>query len=262
MKKTAVITGGSSGIGLLLTSELVNKGYAVFELSRSGSHSKGVIHIATNVADENSVQSAFARIAAETDRLDLLINNAGFGISGAVEYTQLDEAKRQFDVNFFGMVCSVQNALPLLKSAKGRIVNISSVAAVLPLPFQTFYSAAKAAMNAYSLALANEVKRFGINVCCVMPGDINTGFTAARSKNEAGDNTYNGAIGRSVSKMEQDEKNGMEVIYVARRIARIATKKKSKLIITIGKKYRLFVVLAKFLPTPMVNKLIGAIYAR
>jgi len=262
MNKIAVITGGSSGIGFHLANMLANKGYLVFELSRNGADRERVVHIHTDVAVEASVKAAFAQIAADTDHIDLLINNAGMGISGAVEYARLEEVKNQFDVNFFGMVCTVQHAIPLLKSAKGRIVNISSAAAMLPVPFQTFYSASKAAINAYSLALANELKRFGITICAVMPGDVKTGFTAARRKSIEGDEAYAGAIERSVSLMEHDEQNGMDCAYVANRIYTTATGKRAKILTTIGTKYKLFVVLSKLLPATVVNRLIGSIYAK
>ncbi len=88
-------------------------------------------------------------------------------------------------------------------------MNLSSVAAVAPIPFQTYYSASKAAVNAYTMALANEVRPFGITVCAVQPGDIATGFTSAREKSQAGDQAYNGRIGRSVARMEHDETAGM-----------------------------------------------------
>ena len=108
------------------------------------------------------------------------------------------------------MVSATKAALPLMRAqGGGRIVNISSVAAPLAIPFQAWYSVSKAAVNAYTLALFNEVKQFGISVCAVMPGDIRTGFTSAREKSHAGDDVYKGRIARSVAKMEKDEENGM-----------------------------------------------------
>jgi short-subunit dehydrogenase len=262
MKKIAVITGASSGIGFQLATLLADGGFSVYDLSRSGSDREGITHIHTDLSDESSVKSAFTRIAAQTNRIDLLINNAGMGISGAVEHTRIEDAKNLFDVNFFGMVCAVQNAIPLLRAAKGRIVNVSSAAAALPVPFQAFYSASKAAVNSYSMALANELKRFGITVCAIMPGDVNTGFTAARNKNNEGADIYGGAIERSVSQMERDELNGMDSLYAARQIFRIACSRKAKLISTVGPKYWLFVILGKFLPAQIVNRIVGLIYAK
>ncbi len=262
MSRIAVITGGSSGIGMALVQEFARHGFLVFELSRSGLSYETVHHIDTDVSDPKSIQSAFAQIHRQTDHIDVLVNNAGMGISGAVEYTDYADAHKLFDVNFFGTVASVQCALPLLKKGYGRIVNVSSAAAVLPVPFQAYYSASKAAINAYSLALANEIGRFGVGVCIVMPGDAKTAFTDKRNKSDLGDEAYKGAIGRSVSLMEKDEQHGMSATYVANKIYHIATKKRAKTIATIGIKYQLFAVLSKFLPTGLVNRLIGSIYAK
>ena len=103
---------------------------------------------------------------------------------------------------------------------------------------------------------------FGVSVCVVMPGDAKTDFTQKRSKSEQGDKAYKGAIGRSVSMMEHDEQNGMSAQYVARKIYRAATRSRAKAVMTVGFKYQLFAVLAKILPTGLVNRLIGSIYAK
>ncbi len=197
------------------------------------------------------------------DHIDVLINNAGFGISGAVEFTEAEDAKRQMEVNFFGMVNVCRAVLPLMREAGGgRIVNLSSVAGVIPIPFQTYYSASKAAINAYTMALANEVRPFGIRVCAVLPGDIRTGFTAARQKSRAGDDIYGGRIGRSVAGMEHDERNGMRPETAGAYIASVATRRAVKPLRAIGAQYKLFCVLAKLLPVRVLNWLVGLIYAK
>lgn len=111
------------------------------------------------------------------------MNNAGFGISGAVEFTELAEAKKQFDVNFFGCFICSKNVIKYMRlQGGGRIVNLSSLAAPLAIPFQAFYSASKAAVNSLTLALANEVRPFNIKVCAVMPGDVKTGLPRQERK--------------------------------------------------------------------------------
>mgnify|MGYP000939925263 FL=1 len=147
MTKVAAITGASSGIGRETAKYFQRKGWKVYNLSRRPSGEPGIIHIAADVTDEAEIEKAFALIHAESGGLDLLINNAGFGISGAVEFTELKDAKRQFDVNFFGTLSCIKAALPLLKESRGRILCISSAAAVFAIPFQSFYSATKAAIN-------------------------------------------------------------------------------------------------------------------
>jgi short-subunit dehydrogenase len=142
----------------------------------------------------------------------------------------------------------------------GRIVNVSSVAGVLPIPFQTWYSVSKAAINAFSMALANEIKPFGISVCAVMPGDMKTGFTDARKKEDDGDDVYSGRITRSVEKMERDERGGMPPEAAGKFICRVSLKRRVKPFYAIGLSYKLFCVLARILPQGLVNLILGAMY--
>lgn len=263
MQKVAVITGGSSGIGLCTAKALMQSGCKVYELSRRPFSCEGLQHICADVTDESQLAAAAEQIMSAEGRIDILINNAGFGISGAVEFTQTVDAQKQFDVNFFGMVRMNHVFLPYMrKQGFGRIVNISSVASPIPIPFQTFYSAAKAAIDSYTMALANELRPYHITVCAVRPGDIRTGFTAARKKSVAGDDAYGGRISRSVSKMEHDEQNGMSPEKAGRFISRIALKKKSKPLVAIGLSYRLFTVLSKLLPCRLLNYIVGLLYAK
>ena len=186
--KTAIVTGGTSGLGLAAAQTLAEKGLRVYALSRHGAPVPGVTSLACDITDADAVERTVAAIEAEAGRIDLVVNNAGFGISGAVECTTPEEARRLFDVDFFGVVNVNHAVLPRMRRAGGgRIVHVSSVAAPVAIPFQAYYSAAKAAINAYSSALRCEVAPFGIDVCAVMPGDLKTGFTAAREKNVRGD---------------------------------------------------------------------------
>lgn len=260
-EKVCLITGGTSGIGKETAFAMKAAGYTVFEISRRQNGLEGIAHISADVTNGPAIQLAVNAVLEQTGRIDVLINNAGFGISGAVEFTQTEDARRQFDVNFFGMVNVTRAVLPVMRTqGGGRILNISSVAAMVPIPFQAYYSAAKAAINSYTLALANEIRPFGIAVCAVQPGDIKTGFTAARNKYCAGDDIYNGRISHSVSRMERDEQNGMPPEIAGRRICRIAEKKRVKPIRTIGAGYRLICVAAKLLPAKTLNYLVGKLY--
>ena len=260
MKKIAVVTGGSSGIGLAVVKEFVAKGYFVFELSRRESQSQAdVVHIKADVTDEAQLEVAFEEIAKHGD-ISALVCCAGGGISGAVEFTLKADANWLFELNFFGVVNTVKAALPGMKKSGGNIVIISSVAAALPIPFQTYYSATKAALNAYACALANEVKPFSIGVSAIMPGDIKTGFTNSRKKHHFGDDIYGGRISRSVELMERDEQNGDSPEAAARFITTVAGRKKIKPLYVIGLKYRLFVLAARILPIKIVNFVVGKLY--
>ena len=258
----AIVTGGSSGIGLAAARALRDRGFTVYILSRRPFREKGLHHLCADVADERQCVEAVEAVLRKEGALELLVNCAGFGISGAVEFTEPAEAKKQMDVNFFGTVNMTRAILGHMRErGSGRIVNVSSVAAPAAIPFQAYYSASKAAINAWTAALANELRPYGITVTAIQPGDIKTGFTAAREKSIAGDEAYGGRISRSVAKMEHDEQNGMDPAAAGAYIAKIAMKKHPKPVYTIGFSYKAICVLLKLLPCRLSNWLIGKLYA-
>lgn len=262
-KIIAVVTGGNSGIGKYTAEALKNSGCTVYEFSRRNIKIDGITHISADVTDEIQVNSAVNTVIEKEGKIDILINCAGFGISGAVEFTDITAAKSQFDVNFFGMVNVNKAVIPYMRqSKKGKIVNISSVAAVAHIPFQTYYSASKAAIESYTCALANELRPFGISVTAVQPGDICTPFTQARQKSFDGDDIYEGRINRSVSAMEKDEQKGMRPEIAGNYISKIALKKKVKPIYTIGLSYKFLSVLCKIFPCSFRNRVVGMLYAK
>ena len=263
MNKIAVVTGASSGIGRCTAAALRDMGCTVYDLSRRNIPLENVKHIKTDITDECQVVSAVKEIVTNEGRIDILVNCAGFGISGAVEFTTTEEAKSQFEVNFFGAVTVTRAVLPHMREQKGgRRVNISSVAAVAHIPFQTYYSASKAAMESYTCCLDNEVKPFGIRVTAVAPGDICTEFTGARQKSFDGDDIYDGRISRSVAGMEKDEAKGMSPEVAGKYIAKVALQKKVKPVSAIGFSYKFLSVLCKVFPCKFRNFVVGMLYAK
>lgn len=262
MVKTVLITGGNSGIGSECARALAESGCRVYEMSRRDIAAEGIVHIPGDVTKPGDAERAVSLVLEREGRLDILINNAGMGISGSAEFTRPEDAWLQMKVNFFGVSEMCRAALGYMRENGGRIVNVSSVAAVLPIPFQAHYSASKAAVNAYTMALANEVRGYGVSVCAVMPGDVRTGFTAARLKSDAGDSEYAGRISRSVGKMERDERHGMSAAGVGRYIARIALKRHVRPLYTTRLDYKALTLLAKLLPCSLVNRIIGILYAK
>ena len=260
-KKIAVITGCTGGIGRACAEVFTERGFTVYGLQRGTNVPDGVHAVVADVTDAASVERAIAHVVSETGHIDVLVNNAGFGISGAVEFTELADAKRQFDVNFFGMLSVTQQVLPHMRAQKrGTVVNLSSIAGILSIPFQSFYSASKAAINALTLALANEVRPYGIRVCALMPGDVHTGFTDARRKDARGADAYP-ALERSVKTMEHDERNGMSPRVLANCVYRLATARRPKPLSSCGLQYRLFTVLQRLLPVRLCNWIVGKLYA-
>ena len=259
--RIVIITGATSGIGLAMAEKFSREGDKVFALARREAElPEGVSFIPCDVTDEGRVKEAVSEVVSREGRIDVLINNAGFGISGAVEFTELGDAKRQFDVNFFGMVNMTKAVLPVMReNGGGRIINMSSVAAVTPIPYQTYYSASKAAINCYTMALQNEVRGHDIKVSALMPGDVKTGFTAARKKSLEGLEVYP-ALEKSVKTMEHDEQNGMAPSQLANRAYFISTRNNPKPLYSCGASYRLFCVLAKLLPNRLVNWILSKLY--
>jgi len=258
---TLLLTGGSGGIGKATAELFASHGWKVYELSRHGNSYGSVVHIHCDVTQPEQVQHAVEEVLQLTDHIDVVISNAGMGISGPVEFTPVEDAKRQFDVNFFGALYLVQAVLPILrKQQRGRIIFTSSVAAVLSVPYQSMYSASKAALNAMALALANEVRLFNIDVACLLPGDVATGFTSARIKGTVGNDVYPHAE-QAVAAMEKDEQNGMSAKKMATALWRIAISRFPAPLNVGGWQYKIFCFLDRILPKRLVNRIEGMMYS-
>jgi short-subunit dehydrogenase len=258
--KTMAITGGSSGIGKVTSQVFAACGYRVYELSRHGTGGNSITHIDCDITDRDACCRAVRAVIEDCGKIDVLINNAGMGISGAVEFTDMDEAKRQFDVNFFGAINVTQAVLPYMRAEQeGRIIFVSSLAAEFPIPFQGFYSASKAAVNSLACALRNELSPFGIGVCCMLPGDVRTNFTASRTKSNAGSGVYK-SMNRAVETMEHDEQHGLSSVQIARKLLSMAEAKRPGMYCTTGLKYHAIMFLNRLLPKSFVNFVVGKIY--
>jgi short-subunit dehydrogenase len=259
--KVIIVTGASSGIGLSIAQHLAAKGNNVYGVSRSKIHEKNIKSIQADVTQFEQLQKAYQDIFEVEGKIDILINNAGMGISGSIEDTSYEDAQYLMNVNFMGVFNSTKAVIPLMrKSGRGKIFNMSSVASKLSIPFQSFYSSSKAAVNAFTDALANEVAPFNIQVCSIMPGDIKTGFTKNRKKNAVDSEAYKKRVDKSVAVMEEDENNGMDPEVAARAVHRLVQRKRIPLYYTIGIQYKLIVLLAKILPAKFVNHIVGSIY--
>lgn len=263
-KKVAFITGASKGIGLACAKMLASAGYTVYGGARSPFNEPGIIPVTIDVTDPQSVSAAQQLIRAAEGRIDVVVNNAGMGISGPVEYTKDSDARYIFDVNFFGVFLVTKAFIPLLRdSGGGKIINISSVASQLSIPFQSFYSSTKAAVDAMTYALRAELKPHKITAVAIMPGDTKTSFTDARQKcslPHGGDALYGERINRSVELMERDERGGMPPEKTAKLVYKMCRRKNPPPAVTVGGKYKLFLVLNKVLPRRFVNFIIAKMY--
>ena len=259
-ERIVVITGASKGIGKATAAVFRAAGDRVYNLSRSGETTDNAFHIPCDVTGETQCKQAVSTVLEREGRIDVLILNAGFGISGPVETTELEAAKKQFDVCLFGAVRVLKAALPSLRESKGHVLFTSSVAAVTPIPYQAFYSACKASINSVVMALRNELKGTGIRVAAVLPGDVKTDFTAQREKNPVNEALYPNEV-KSVAKMEYDEQHGMSPDRIAKRFYRLSLQKNPKPFCSVGVAYSAVLILVKILPARLANFILGKMYA-
>lgn len=183
MGKVVLITGGSTGIGKAIGDFLFHKGFTVYGTSRNPEKVSNSLFplIALDVREVASIQSAVATIIQEAGRLDIVINNAGVGITGPLEEIPMDEIKNNFETNFFGPIEVMKAALPQMRAQQsGLIINITSIAGYMGLPYRSVYSASKGALELITEALRMEVKSFGIQITNVAPGDFATNIAAGR----------------------------------------------------------------------------------
>ena len=257
-----IITGGSSGIGKATAETFVREGYKVYEFSRrnpSESH-EGISHITCDVTDAETCKKAVEQVISSEGAIDVLISNAGMGISGAVEFTTAEDMHRQMEVNFFGAVNITQAVLPYMrKEQRGTIIFVSSVMAAYGLPFQAFYSASKFAVNGFAQALTNEVRPFNIKVAVLMPGDVKTGFTDARKKELEGTKEYP-HMTKAVETMEHDEQHGIAPERMAKKLLQLANSSNPEPISTVGLMYKVFLFLGRVFPQRLINYVIGKMY--
>lgn len=190
-----------------------------------------------DVTGEASVARCVESILNREGRLDALINNAGIALAGAVENTSIEQAKRQMEVNFFGVLRVCRAALPVMRSqGDGYIVNVGSIGGLIALPYQAIYSASKFALEGLTEALRLEVRRFGLKVVLIEPGDHKTALTQNRWWTEAstGDEAYRSSAQTAVERMAHDEQHGSSPEHVGQLLARVLDTRNPRLRYTTG----------------------------
>lgn len=229
-KQVVLITGTSSGIGRACADHLQQRGYRVYgthrrtqadETAESGEEndlSKPFELIPMDVTQDTSVERGIASILSREGRIDVVVNNAGYSLAGSVEDTSLDEARAQFETNFFGVLRVCHAVLPHMRRQQaGYIVNVSSVAGVMGIPFQGLYSASKFAIEGFTEALRMEVKPYHIQVVIIEPGNFHTRVTANRQIALAARENpgYLERFTRALGVIEADELNGPDPMKIA-----------------------------------------------
>lgn len=260
--KVILISGDSSGFGLECTKKLIEDGYIVCGLSRHEFKLNGLDHYICDLTNENDIRQTVNKIIDKYKKIDILINNAGWGIFGSIEETTLDQAKRIFEINFFGTFLLTKYVLPhMRKNNFGRIITISSIGGVIPLPFQSFYSASKSSLEMLFRALQSEIYSYNIKVTLVEPGDAKTNFTSNRYANISENSPYKEALTKSIKTISKDERGGFSPIKVSNTISKIIKRKRPPLSIKVGLKDSLLLTVYKIIPKKFATYLLYKIYA-
>jgi NAD(P)-dependent dehydrogenase (short-subunit alcohol dehydrogenase family) len=237
--KVVLITGASSGIGRTCAEYLAGRGMQVYGASRSlaAGDSGPYRTLCMDVTSDASVRQGVQQIQQRHGRIDVVVNCAGYGIAGAVEETDPREAMEQFNTNFFGVHRVCRAVLPMMRQSRGGvIINVSSLAGLLAVPFQAFYSASKFAMEGMTEALRMEVRPFGIRVALIEPGDFKSDFPANRvnTADSTRSDVYRELLERCVGVMREEEKNGKIPVPVARLVEKIINDPSPRLRYTVG----------------------------
>lgn len=265
MSKVILITGASSGLGHAIANELAHAGHRVYGTCRQPSGVAGdFTMLPLDVTLEASVAKCVDSVIATEGRLDVLINNAGFGLCGAVEDTTLDEARRQMETNFWGPLRMIQAVLPQMRQQKsGQLITIGSMAGHAALPYQPFYSTSKFALEGLNEALRLELSGSGIDATIVCPGDFKTGFDSARVFSAAARSAHHAdQLAKTTGIYVRDERAGADPKIVATLIAQLVVAPRLDVRYFAGSPLqKLGMLLKRALPANWFERLMKATYA-
>ncbi|HEY8364385.1 MAG TPA: SDR family NAD(P)-dependent oxidoreductase [Haloplasmataceae bacterium] len=261
--KTALVVGASSGVGKACAKYLSSIGYRVYGTSRKavlGTITDGITMIPLDVTKEDTIQEAINYIYDNEGALHILINCPGYGLAGSVEDISTEEAKALFDTNFFGIMSCCRKVLPIMRKQKeGLIVNISSVAGFISIPYQSMYSASKYALEAMTEALRIEVKPFNIRVSMIAPGDMKTNFERIYAKN-SNTSVYKDRCTKAVNAMIASEEKGPSPEIVIKELKKILKRKNPAIRRVVGWQYKAIAFLKRILPSRFIEYVISKIY--
>ncbi|MBC8756239.1 SDR family oxidoreductase [Kordia sp. YSTF-M3] len=262
MSKVVLITGGSSGIGKSIGILLAEKGYTVYGTSRNPDKFKDFTAfklIALDVRDTETIQKAVATIIAAEGRLDVLINNAGVGITGPIEETPDEEIHKAFQTNLYGPISVMKAVLPQMRAQKsGLIINVTSIAGYMGLPYRGIYSASKGALELVTEAMRMETKMFGVEIANVAPGDFATNIAAGRYHTPVFENSpYKEVYGNMLEEVDAHVDSGSDPQLMANAVLKIIQTKKPKIHYKVGAFMQKFsIVLKRILPDKVYEKML------
>ncbi len=254
-KQNILITGSSSGIGKALKEYYISKGNNVIGISLSNDDYNA------DVSDKQALIPIFQDIKEKYKSLDIIINCAGFGLSGASELIDEDKIEKEYAVNVLGTIYTTQLSLPLL-SKNGKIINISSACALFPLPFRTFYCSSKSAVSMFSDCIRMELSKTDIQSTAICPCDIKTNFTKNRQKDYKTNERYGDAVRLSAERIDNREDKRMSIDKAIKIMTKIINKRKLKPQYVMGTRNKIMYQLQKFFPKSVVLKVLTKLFYR
>lgn len=259
-QKTALITGASTGIGKAAAMALVSAGYRVIGTSRSAKRDEvrdGIRMIACDVTSDESVATAVALADAELGHIDLLVNNAGFGITGAAEESSITQVRALFETNFHGVVRVTNAVLPIMRGQRnGRILNVGSAGGLAPMPYMAYYSATKHALEGYSESLDHEMREFGVRVAVIEPAATRTSFESSTVNADRRLNAYDASRAKYLVAFERGMAIADTAASVAETIVLAALDKTPRLRYPSGKAGRQIAFARRLLPRSLFDKIV------
>lgn len=260
MSKVVLITGGSSGIGKSIGEFLLDKNYKVYGTSRNpDKYKESKFPILTlDVSDKNTIVECIESVLRAEGKIDVLINNAGAGITGPIEETPETEIKRNFDTNFFGPIAVIKAVLPQMRiQNSGLIINVTSIAGYMGLPYRGIYSASKAALEIITESFRMEIKDFNIHMTNVAPGDFATNIAAGRFHAPVIRDSSYSKYGEVLNAIDEDVNKSADPIAVAKVVHKIIETKNPKIHYKVGAFMQKFsIVLKRILPDKLYEKLL------
>lgn len=262
MQKVVLVTGGSSGIGKTICEYLSSKNFIVYGTSRDPRKVQEKVSfnlLELDVTKPETIEKAVAKVVAEQGRVDVLVNNAGVGITGPIEETPIEEVEKAFKTNLYGPINLIKAVLPVMrKQNNGLIINITSIAGYMGLPYRGIYSATKGALELVTEALSIETKDFNVKVTNVAPGDFATNIAAGRYHTPVYEHSaYKKPYANTLKLIDADVTKGANPILVAKKVHKIINTANPKLHYKVGAFMEKFsVVLKAILPDKVYEKLL------
>ncbi len=259
-KRVAIVTGASGGIGLEIGKYLIERDWRVYSLSRKSGIDHGIIYVACDLKDPNSIQKATGEILSKEKKIHLLVNNSGFGIGSSLENLDAAAFEEMYRVNVIGALGLTRTLSDVLSASGGTVVNVGSMAGIFTIPFQAAYSLTKAVIDVYSDLVMADLNYRNVRIATLMPGDTKSNFHENRKMSQRdGQSRYRARLERSIGKMAKEEAKGHDPRKVAKTLYKAVSRPKLPIRFAVGK-YRLFFYASRRICYVNTHRIIDVLY--